>query len=67
MKVLENIERIKRFIPTYISDIDKWGIAITANKELSTKALQSAIFLTIYIIVVFTITLRYFLNMDIKR
>ena len=67
MKVLENIEKIKRFLPTYISNINKWGIAITANKELSTKTLQSAIFLTIYITVVLIITLRYFSNMDIKR
>jgi len=66
MKVFENIEKIKRFIPTYISDVDKWGITITANKELSTKALQSAIFLSIYIIIILIITLHYFLSMDIK-
>lgn len=67
MKVLEKVDKIKVFIPTYLADINAWGNIYKTEHELLIKVMQNIGFLSIYIAIVLIVTLCYFSKMEIKN
>lgn len=62
MKVLERVDKIKKFIPTYL-----WSIAEKTEHEIIIKSLQNIGLLGVYISIVLIVTFYYFSKMDIKN
>jgi ABC-type transport system involved in multi-copper enzyme maturation permease subunit len=67
MKVLEKVDKIKVFIPTYLADINAWGNIYKTEYQLLIKVMQNIGFLSIYIVIVLIVTLYYFSRMEIKN
>ncbi|WP_029688874.1 ABC transporter permease [Thermoanaerobacter sp. A7A] len=67
LKVLENVKEIKRFIPTYLANMDAWMSTAKTEHELFIKVIQNIGFLSLYILIIFVIAIRYFYEMDIKN
>ncbi|MDP9749888.1 MULTISPECIES: ABC transporter permease [Thermoanaerobacter] len=67
MKVLEKVDKIKGFIPTYLADINAWGNIYKTEYQLLIKVMQNIGFLGIYIVIVLIVTLYYFSRMEIKN
>jgi len=67
MKVLERVDKIKAFIPTYLANTTVLSNIYKTKHELLIKVIKNAGFLSIYIAIVFILALNYFKKMEIKN
>lgn len=66
MKVLESVDKIKKFIPTHLANIDAITISVKTQQEFSIKFMQNLLLLSLYSLAILILAIYKFSRMDIK-
>lgn len=67
MKVLEKVDKIKAFIPTYLANTEVLSTICKTEHKFLIKALHNSGILSIYIAIFLILALSYFSKMEIKN